>query len=115
MNEELTLGMIGIAWTWMAIAAGTVATIVRKGRPLPQTKWGEDRNQAVRKPQDMVLAKYSAAVMVWGIFLTLAVTTLLSILRVFPHTYKFLCAVSFPFCWWAGYFIVRSTRERPLQ
>jgi hypothetical protein len=113
MNED-ALGVIAV-FAWLAITAATVSTIVRKGRPPTPLIWGGNNNEALLgKPQDAVLAKYSAAVMVWGIFLTLAVAALLRLLHVIPHTYNFLCIVGFPFCWWAGYLIVRSTREHPL-
>jgi hypothetical protein len=115
MNED-TLGMIAV-FAWLTITAATVGTIVRKGRPPTPLPWGGNNNLVLpSRPQNPVLAKHSAAVLVWGIFLTLAVAALMSLLHgfwpeAFSHTYKFLCVVSFPICWWAGYFIVRATRR----
>jgi hypothetical protein len=70
------------------------------------------------KPPDAILSKYAMGVLVWGIFLTLAVATLFSIWHLvwpgpFWHRFLFWGLVTFPFSLWAGYYIIRSTRERP--
>jgi hypothetical protein len=101
---------------WGVIAADIMVKILRKGKALPT--WPADGDPiAPAKPPDAILSKYAIGVLVWGTFLALAVATLFSIWHLFwpgPfwHRVLFWSLVTFPFSLWAGYYIIRSTRER---
>jgi hypothetical protein len=111
----LILGMIGLV-VWGTFAACTVAQLL--GSPKSPPTW-DGGPMSPEKPPDAILSKYAMGVLVWGIFLTLAVATLFSIWHLvwpgpFWHRFLFWGLVTFPFSLWAGYYIIRSTRERPL-
>jgi hypothetical protein len=107
----LILGMIGLV-VWGTVAACTLAQILGSPKSLPTWDGGP---MSPEKPPDPILSKHSIGVLVWGTFLAVAVAALFSSWHLvwpgpFWHRFLFWSLASFPFSFWAGYFVVRSTR-----